>query len=159
MKKFTVLALALVLTLFLAVTAHAIEINQGSSSQQADVEVTTSVGPTYTVSIPANTTVAFNATSTPFGSVKLESARLTPGYAVQVGLNASGALKNKVDAGRTIAYAIMAGSEAFTAAQYTSAGQETKLTIDITQAAWNAAAAGQYADTVTFTVSYVPVKQ
>lgn len=45
--------------------------------------------------------------------------------------------------------------KAFTAQQYTAAGQETPLTIDITQAAWNAAFAGSYSDTVTFTVSYV----
>ena len=106
--------------------------------------------------IPANTTVAFNATSTPFGSVKLDAAQINPGYAVKVELNASGKLKNQADNNKTIAYTINdKNGKAFTAQQYTAAGQETPLTIDITQAAWNAAFAGSYSDTVTFTVSYV----
>lgn len=35
-----------------------------------------------------------------------------------------------------------------------TAGDRTALTIDITQADWDAAYAGNYSDTVTFTISY-----
>lgn len=147
MKKLTALALALVLVLSLSVIAFA--------ADARDTNITTSIDPTYTVTIPADTNVTFNALSTSFGSVKLTAAQIDPGYAVKVELNAGGTLKNQADATKTIAYTINDADGAFTGAQYTTAGDKTDLTIDITQAAWNAAFAGSYSDTVTFTVSYV----
>lgn len=147
MKKLTALVLVIVLTLSLSVTAFA--------ADTRDTTITTSIAPTYTVTIPANTNVTFNTLSTSFGSVKLTAAQIDPGYAVKVELTASGTLKNQADASKTIAYTIKDADGAFTSAQYTTAGQETPLTINITQAAWNAAFAGQYSDTVTFTVSYI----
>lgn len=155
MKKLTALVLAIVLTLSLSVTAFAAEVNQGSTSNTADTKITTSIAPTYTVTIPADTTVTFNTLSTSFGSVTLTAAQIDPGYAVKVALTASGTLKNQADTNRTIAYAIHDANGAFTSAQYTTAGDKTDLTIAITQDAWNAAFAGSYSDTVTFTVSYI----
>lgn len=156
MKKLTAIVSAFALTLTLSANAFAAGINQDSDPKTSDVEVKTSISPTYTVTIPANTTVTFNRLSTSFGSVKLDAAQINPGYAVKVELNASGKLKNQADNNKTIAYTINdKNGKAFTAQQYTAAGQETPLTIDITQAAWNAAFAGSYSDTVTFTVSYV----
>lgn len=155
MKKLTALVLAIVLSLSMSVTAFAAGINQGSDPKTADVTVTTSIAPTYTVTIPADTNVTFNTLSTSFGAVKLESAQIDPGYAVQVELNASGTLKNQADSSKTIAYTIKDANGAFTGAQYTTAGDKTDLTIDITQDEWNAAFAGDYSDTVTFTVSYI----
>lgn len=148
MKKLTALVLALVLVLSLSVTAFAAEDNRNTN-------ITTSIAPTYTVTIPADTDVTFNALSTSFGSVTLTAAQIDPGYAVKVELNASGLLKNGADNTKTIAYAINDANGAFTSAQYTTAGDKTDLTIDITQEAWNAAFAGSYSDTVTFTVSYI----
>lgn len=147
MKKLTALVLIIVLTLSLSVTVFA--------ADNRDTTITTSIAPTYTVTIPANTNVTFNTLSTSFGSVKLTAAQIDPGYAVKVELTASGTLKNQADSTKTIAYTIKDANGAFTSAQYTTAGDKTDLTIDITQAAWNAAFAGQYSDTVTFTVSYI----
>lgn len=48
-----------------------------------------------------------------------------------------------------------AGAGPFTSAQYTKAGEETPLTIAIKKEDWKKAVAGEYADTVTFTISYV----
>lgn len=156
MKKLTALVLAIVLTLSLSVTAFAAEINQGSDPKTANVTVTTSIDPTYTVTIPADVQVTFNETSATFGTVKLDAAQIDPGYAVQVALTASGTLKNQADNTKTIAYTVNdANGDAFTVGTYTTAGEQTPLTIDITQAAWNAAFAGTYSDTVTFTVSYI----
>ena len=87
--------------------------------------------------------------------MELESAQIDPGYAVKVELKASGTLKNQVDSSKTIAYTIKDANDAFTDAQYTTAGDKTGRTIDITQDPWNAAFAGDYSDTVTFTVSYI----
>ena len=148
MKKLTALVLVIVLSLSLSVTAFA--------ADNRNTTITTSISPTYTVTIPANTNVTFNTLSTSFGAVTLTAAQIDPGYAVKVELNASGTLKNQADATKTIAYTVNdANGDAFTVGTYTTAGDKTDLTIDITQAAWNAAFAGQYSDTVTFTVSYI----
>lgn len=155
MKKLTALVLTLILTFSLSATAFAATVDQDSNPPKAEVKVTTSIDPTYTVTIPSDATVTFNTLSTDFGSVKLDAAQLDPGYAVKVELEAGGLLKNKADENKTIAYTVKDADGAFTAGLYTSAGQETSLTIDITQEAWNAAFAGAYSDTVTFTVSYV----
>lgn len=148
MKKLTALVLVIVLSLSLSVTAFA--------ADNRNTTITTSIDPTYTVTIPANTNVTFNALSTSFGAVTLTAAQIDPGYAVKVELNASGTLKNQADATKTIAYTVNdANGDAFTVGTYTTAGDKTDLTIDITQEAWNAAFAGRYSDTVTFTVSYI----
>lgn len=148
MKKLTALVLVIVLSLSLSVTAFA--------ADNRNTTITASINPTYTVTIPANTNVTFNTLSTSFGAVTLTAAQIDPGYAVKVELNASGTLKNQADATKTIAYTVNdANGDAFTVGTYTTAGDKTDLTIDITQAAWNAAFAGRYSDTVTFTVSYI----
>lgn len=155
MKKWIALFLTLALTLSLPVTAFAAEINQDSDPKTADATVTTSIEPTYTVTIPGNVQVEFNATSTNFGTIKLAAAQIAPGYAVKVELDASGELKNQADETKTIAYAVNSADGAFESAEYQDEGDSTALTIDITQAAWDAAYAGNYSDTVTFTVSYI----
>lgn len=155
MKKRTAALLALLLACGAMPVPVAAENQQNNTPQKSQVTVTTSIEPTYTVTIPANTRVAFNAVSTEFGAVKLDAAQLDPGYAIQVELSASGKLKNAADASKTISYAVNHSNAEFTSAKYTAAGQETPLTIDIAKDEWNRAAAGSYSDTVTFTVSYV----
>ena len=154
MKKSIAILLTLILTLSLSATAFAAEINQNSDPKTADVEVTTSIEPTYTVTIPSNTKVEFNAETTSFGAVTLNAAQIDPGYAVKVELNTDGTLENQADTSKTIAYTVNDANVAFTAAEYTTAGESTPLTINITKDAWNAAFAGDYKDIVTFTVSY-----
>lgn len=156
MKKITAILLTLILTLSLSATAFAAEINQDSDPKTTNVEVTTSIEPTYTVTIPSDTKVEFNAETTSFGAVILDAAQIDPGYAVRVELNADGTLENQADTSKTIAYTVEdENGAAFTAAEYTAAGEETPLTINITKDSWNAAFAGDYSDIVTFTVSYV----
>lgn len=147
MKKLAAFTLALALSAALSTTAFADDNNRS-------VEVKTHIDPTYTVTIPANTTVNFNAVDTSFGKIKLTAAQLDPNKSVEVALSASGTLKNKADTGKTLAYKILNGNTEFTSATYTTAGESTELTIHIAQDAWNKAFAGDYADTVTFTISY-----
>ena len=154
MKK--ILTLALVGTILTAsgITAFAVDYPGGTQ----DTEITTSVAPTFTVTIPADTAVPFNALSTEFGSVTLESARLAPNKAVQVTVTSDFDLNNSVDNEAVIPYSLKTADEtvdADYAATFTTAGEKVDLTIDITQAAWDAAAAGDYSDTVTFNISYV----
>ena len=154
MKK--ILTLALVGTILTAsgITAFAVDYPGGTQ----DTEITTSVAPTFTVTIPADTAVPFNALSTEFGSVTLESARLAPNKAVQVTVTSDYNLNNSIDDTVVIPYSLKAGNDTVDAdytATFTTAGEKVDLTIDITQAAWDAAAAGDYSDTVTFNIAYV----
>ena len=136
-------------------TTFAAEITEDDGNPaQESVNISTSIAPTYTVTIPKDMAVEFNKTSTAFGTISLDEAQIDPGYAVKVELTASGLLKNKADNTKTIAYAINAGGAVFRSREYTTAGQSTPLTIDITRQAWNQAYAGDYSDTVTFTISY-----
>lgn len=157
MKKWIALFLAPALALSLSVTVFAAEITeQNGSPTSADAEITTSIKPTYSVTIPQSMSVEFNAVSTDFGTIQLNTAQIEPDYAVKVELTASGTLKNEADADKNIPYVIRikGTEEAFTFGEYQNIGDSTDLTIDITQEAWDAAYAGDYADTVTFTISY-----
>ena len=142
MKKLAVFTLALALSAALSTTAFA-------ADDSRKVEVTAHIDPTYTVTIPANTTVKFDAEDTSFGKIEL-----TKDKSVKVVLSASGTLKNAADTNKTLPYKILNGNTEFTSAAYTTAGDSTALTIHIAQADWNAAHAGDYAGTVTFTISY-----
>ena len=64
----------------------------------------------------------------------------------------------RVDNTAVIPYSLKTADEtvdADYAVTFTTAGEKVDLTIDITQAAWDAAAAGDYSDTVTFNIAYV----
>lgn len=147
MKKLAAFTLALALSAALSTTAFADDNNRS-------VEVKTHIDPTYTVTIPANTTVNFNAVDTSFGEIKLTAAQLDPNKSVEVALSASGTLKNDKDKSKTLAYKILNGNTEFTSATYATADDSTALTIHIAQDDWNKAYAGDYADIVTFTISY-----
>lgn len=66
-------------------------------------------------------------------------------------------LKNSADSSKTIAYTLKSGGSSFTSVDFDTQGESAALTVDIAQAAWHAAYAGSYSDTITFTVSYVNV--
>lgn len=147
MKKYLSFALAAALSAAFCATAFAAEDNR-------QVEVKTHIDPTYTVTIPANTTVGFKVEDTSFGAITLTDAQLDPGKSVNVTLKSSGTLKNKNDTSKMLAYTIRSGESAFTSASYKTAGESTALTIHIAKDDWAKAYAGDYADTVEFTISY-----
>lgn len=155
MKK--LLAALLTITLFasVSVTAFAAEINQDSDPKTTDAVITTSITPTYTVTIPASVNVAFNAESTDFGSIKVTAAQIDPDKCIKVALTSDGELNNTVDSTKVIPYTVKAGDTVFTSATYLKTGDKTDLTINITEDDWNKAYAGDYTDTVTFEVSYI----
>ncbi|HJB47199.1 MAG TPA: hypothetical protein H9713_10915 [Candidatus Mediterraneibacter surreyensis] len=156
MKKLTAILLTLIMTMAMTCTVFAAEITEEDGTpKREEVTISASIAPTYTVTIPKDIQVEFNKTSTAFGTIVLDKAQIDPGRVVKVELAASGLLKNKADDTKTIAYAINAGGTAFVSQEYTAAGQSTPLTIDITKQAWDQAYAGEYSDTVTFTISYV----
>lgn len=154
MKKIFALAIAAIMALSASATAFAAEITQDSNPKTATATIKTSVAPKYTVSIPADVTVAFNATTTDFGSIEVTSAQIDPDKCIKVALDSNGNLINEADSTKVIPYTVTAGGAAFTSATYDATGDKTDLTINITQEDWNKAYAGEYSDTVTFEVSY-----
>ena len=155
MKKLLSFTLALVMMLSVSITAFAATIKQDSASKEANAVISTSIAPAYTVTIPADVNVSFNATSTSFGKIEVTAAQINPNKCIKVALTTDGTLNNTVDSTKVIPYTVNAGATAFTSATYLTAGEKTDLTINITQNDWNSAYAGDYTDTVTFSVSYI----
>ena len=149
MKKVLTFALAVMLVMSLSVTALAANTTGG------EADIPTSIAPTYTVTIPADVNVQFNATETAFGAIEVTAAQIHPDKCIKVELTSDGKLENSIDATKVIPYAIKDSTgAAFTSATYLTEGDKTELSIHITADDWNAAYAGEYSDTVTFTVSY-----
>ena len=67
MKKLIAFILALSLFAVMSATALATEIDQDDDPQRASATITTSIAPTYTITIPEDVAVEFDNTSTPFG--------------------------------------------------------------------------------------------
>ena len=150
MKKLFALILAVALMATMSTTAFA------DNTTGGDADITTSIDPTYTVTIPADVNVAFNATETAFGAIEVTASQIHPNKCIKVELTSDGKLENSIDATKVIPYAIKDSTgAAFTSATYLTEGDKTELSIHITADDWNAAYAGDYSDTVTFTVSYV----
>ena len=149
MKKVFAVICAVAILMSLSVTAFAANTTGG------DADITTSIEPTYTVTIPANTNVNFNATETAFGTIEVTASQIHPDKCIKVALTTDGELNNAIDATKVIPYVIKdAEGNAFTSATYLTEGDKTELSIHITADDWNAAYAGEYSDTVTFIVSY-----
>ena len=149
MKKVFAVILAVALMATMSVTAFAANTTGG------DADITTSIAPTYSVTIPADVNVAFNATETAFGTIEVTASQIHPDKCIKVALATDKELNNAIDNTKVIPYAIKDSEGAeFTSATYLTEGDKTELSIHITASDWNAAYAGDYSDTVTFTVSY-----
>ena len=149
MKKLFAVILAVVMIATMSTTAFAANTTGG------DADITTSIAPTYTVTIPADVNVDFNATETAFGAIEVTASQIHPNKCIKVELTSDGKLENSIDATKVIPYAIKdSEGAAFTSATYLTEGDKTELAIHITTDDWNAAYAGEYSDTVTFTITY-----
>ena len=149
MKKLFAVILTVALMATMSVTAFAANTTGG------DADITTSIAPTYTVTIPADVNVAFNATETAFGAIEVTASQIHPDKCIKVALATDGELNNAIDNTKVIPYAIKdSEGTVFTSATYLTEGDKTELSIHITADDWNAAYAGEYSDTVVFTVSY-----
>ena len=132
--------------------------------QQAQAVITAEIAPAYIVTIPTDTKIPFNSLETELGEIELTKARLEPGASVMVGFagsEGSPVLKNKADKEKTIPYRFKYDTEGFglgdgTGTEFSmqTEGEKGTLSVTIKQEDWNKAYAGEYADTVTFTVRY-----
>ena len=103
MKKFIALTLVSALALTASITAFAATITQDTSDPKTtDTVITTSIKPTYTVTIPAGVKVVFNAETTSFGQIKVDSAQIEPDKCIKVSLTTDGKLKNTTDKTKVI---------------------------------------------------------
>lgn len=160
MKKLLTIMLALVMVLSLSVTAFATNIDQDSNPKTADTSVTFNVDPTYTVTIPATVTLAKDAD----GSYKQDATitatdvRLLEGQTITVTLASDFKLTTGA-AGATyeLPYTVKVGTsdtaivDGGTVATFGTDTNSQSSTLHF--AANNPTYAGEYSDTVTFTIA------
>ena len=132
--------------------------------KQGEAVITTEIAPAYIVTIPTDTKIPFNSLETELGKIELTKATLDPGAFVMVGFagtEESPVLKNKADESKTIPYRFKYDSEGFAISDCigTEFGMQTEgesgtFSVTIKQEDWDKAYAGEYSDTVTFTIRY-----
>lgn len=149
MKKLASFALAFALCTASAVSAFAANPTSGATT------IKTSIKPTYTVVIPSETTIQFNEPETKLeGPLYLSAAQLDPDHKVTISATAN-ALKNDADKSKTIPFTLYEGNDPFTSADFVDKYKNVQLSVHIKQSDWNAAPAGNYKGSVTFTIDYV----
>lgn len=159
MKKLFALILTVCLLATMSVTAFAAEIGPGANASQESTEVSFNVDPTYTVTIPA--TVALNKTEDN-GTVTYENdytieavagVRLKKNEYIEVTVASD--FEMTTTEGATLAYSITAGGNAVgtggVVAEFETNKSAQSTTIHI--AANDPDYAGEYKDTVTFTIA------
>ena len=108
----------------------------------------------YTVVIPAETTIQFNTLETKLeGPLYLSAAQLEPNHYVKISATAN-ALTNDADKSKTIPFTLYEGNDPFTSADFVDKYKNVQLSVHIKQSDWNAAPAGNYKGSVTFTITY-----
>lgn len=154
MKKLASFALAFALCAVCAVSAFADTTSGTTNPTSGTTNITTSIPSSYTVVIPAETNIPFNKADTELtGALHLSAAQLHPGHSVTISATAN-KLVNQADTTKTIPFTLYANNKRFTSAEFYSTADNVQLSVHIDQTAWNAAPAGSYTGSVTFTISY-----
>ncbi len=167
-KKFlsTILALALCGAMSMTVFAADTEVNENSSDKTGNTQIIFEVDPTYTVTIPATITLAKDENSGVkyIGTGKVEASaglRLEEGKKIEVRLiNCDYKLHAGVSATYELPYTVKAGETEVTdtrnlVATFTTENNAATQESVLTFTANNPKYAGNYSDTVTFTVAVV----
>lgn len=166
MKKIITLTLTLVSVMALSssVTAFAADtaIDQDSQNKTADTAVTFTVDPTYTVTIPATVELEKTGTETITYEKDLTitasaGVRLLQGESIMVTLDSDFEL-TAANTNTTLPYTVKVGDQDITAtnnevAKFGTSTSEQTSTLHFS--ASNPTYAGDYSDTVTFTIAVV----
>ena len=162
MKKIITLALVSVMALSASATAFAADITQDSNPKTADTAVTFTVDPTYTVTIPATVTLDKTGTETITYEKDLTitasaGVRLLQGESIKVTMDSDFEL-TAANTNTTLPYTVNVGDQDITAtnnevAKFTTSASEQTSTLHFS--ASNPTYAGDYSDTVTFTIAVV----
>lgn len=158
-RKITIGIAALALTgaMVLPVTAQ-------ENTQDKDTTIKASVRSTYTLSIPAETTIDFKAASTDLNGVLKVTGNVLPSQEVEVTVQAEDFHNNVQNTDLPYTLVNKADSNAFTGATWDEdtlraglagegKGKEIQLSIVIAEQDWKLAKAGEYEGTITFTAA------
>lgn len=160
MKKFITTAIALAMVLAVSTTAFAAEVNQGSADKTGNTDITFNVDPTCTVTIPATVTLTkkegggYESTAEITASAGL---RLNKGKVINVTLSTCDYTLSS-DEGATLAYTVKVGNADITdsttpVAIFTTENNSAVQTSTLTFHADEPTYAGNYSDTITFTIA------
>ena len=154
--------LALALTLVMALTLSAAVFAEGETKNEGTQQVTTTVEPLYTVTIPAATSVPFYQERSDLGNVTVEVSPAWDFAGKELVISLEGSNNHKFvctdpNVKTTIDY--MAGNEYF-GAPYLTFTETTRTRtfmarIKVLKAAWDAAEPGSYTTTITYTSEIV----
>lgn len=156
MKKLFALLLAITMMATLSVTAFAADYDTAGDK---GMNVTYSVAPTYTVTIPETVTIGANGTEK---TVSAEGVVVNKGQYVSVTLAAENNFTVKTAEGAELTYtvtkggqSVAAGGEILAVNPASAAGGSANITFAINEA--DVKYAGTYTGTATFTVAVKPV--
>lgn len=125
-------------------------------AEDATTAISATVPSTYQLSIPAKTSIPFNATSTPLqGNLKVVG-NVSNGQSVEVSVTAK-YFENKPEKS-TLPYKLMTGNDEFITktwdeTQLRDGSTTIPLRIQIALADWNKAQAGEYSGIIIFTAT------
>ncbi len=156
MKKTLAVLLTLVMLFAVCVPAFAANPITNLTEQTGETIVKTDTktetgedGRSFTVWIPADTTIPWGKTS--YDLTYDVEAHLTYGEKLTVSVAGNGAMKLAEDAAETLSYTLK-GNTAYASADPVVYPAETKtITLGIEANDWNHAIVGEYSDTLTFT--------
>lgn len=164
MKKNLLILISLVFALVLCVTvfAEGSDSAVGSGSGEADnnsLTISVDIPTSYEFKIPADVTLEFGAEYTEIGTVSVSNVRLPADTELCISYNDSSSLKTE-DGRSEIPYEIQIGDhEKAGDLFFMEDGESTVLYVAIDKEAWDAAPAGSYSDTITFTASLSELAQ
>lgn len=133
-------------------TASAVELDMDTPS--GTTVLRTSCDPAYVVEIPADTQIPFGSVDTQIGAVRARLMKIEANKAVYVAVESANdsVLADEQGDQPAIPYSLT-GAEDIVFDEVNDA-DEFPLNVNVAQSDWDAAYAGSYADTLTFTVSY-----
>lgn len=135
-----------------------------SAAESKDTTLTAEVPSTYTLTIPAATTITYGNTSTDLSGKLKVTGNVLPSQSVTVTADAK-PLRNAVQ-NTDLPYTLENASGSFTTASWSEAelrsglggdgmGKEIQLSVKLKESDWNQAKAGTYSGSIVFTADSV----
>lgn len=151
MKKF----LSVLVAVTLSVSCFAFSVFAGTTSSEdlGSMEIKTERAEEISVSFPADTSVPWNTPGDyEVGKVSADKMVIAPDKKVVITVSSKNALNFVNDDGK-IPY-VLGGADAIAFTELHDSS-EFPLTVNVAQADWDKAPAGEYGDILTFTLEYV----
>ena len=168
MKKNLLILISLVFALVLCVTVFAASgdaavgsdtaVGSGSAADNNSLTISVDIPTSYEFKIPADVALEFGAEYTEIGTVTASNVRPPADTELCISYNDSSSLKTE-DGMSEIPYEIQIDYETAGDLFFMEDGESAALYVAIDKAAWDAAPAGSYSDTITFTASLSELAQ